>query len=173
MRIGSAGTQEFYDLLAAGGAERLRGRRAAEQRSSASGRAGLTQDEIKAARARGRPHRRPSSSSSTSSCSSPRTTPRTSDARRSPSTTSPTRSRTPAELLGLYGVESPTKQSIELCAHLVRATERQLDSCSRGSKGLRGSAERDPRDQADRGRGRPGRARRARLASSRTTASTR
>lgn len=28
-----------------------------------------------------------------------------------------------AELLGLYGVESPTKQSLELCALLVRAAE--------------------------------------------------
>ena len=45
-----------------------------------------------------------------------------------------------AELLGLYGVESPTKQSLELCALLVRATE-ELSSLLGRLRGLRGSAE--------------------------------
>jgi uncharacterized protein len=45
-----------------------------------------------------------------------------------------------AELLGLYGVESPTKQSLELCALLVQATE-ELSALLAGLRGLRGSAE--------------------------------
>src|SRR5437763_15735406 len=45
-----------------------------------------------------------------------------------------------AELLGLYGVESPTKQALELCALLVRATE-ELSSLLGRLHGLRGSAE--------------------------------
>ena len=36
-----------------------------------------------------------------------------------------------SELLGLYGVESPTRQSLELCALLVRATT-ELARCSGG-----------------------------------------
>jgi uncharacterized protein len=42
-----------------------------------------------------------------------------------------------AELLGLYGVQSATRQSLELCALLVRATEELLARL----RGLRGSAE--------------------------------
>jgi predicted phosphate transport protein (TIGR00153 family) len=45
-----------------------------------------------------------------------------------------------AELLGLYGVESPTRQSLELCGLLVRATE-ELSTLLRRLRGLRGSAE--------------------------------
>ena len=45
-----------------------------------------------------------------------------------------------AELLGLYGVETPTRQSLELCALLVRATE-ELAALLAGLRGLRGSAE--------------------------------
>jgi predicted phosphate transport protein (TIGR00153 family) len=45
-----------------------------------------------------------------------------------------------AELLGLYGVETPTKQSLELCALLVRATE-ELSALLSRLRGLRGSAE--------------------------------
>jgi uncharacterized protein len=45
-----------------------------------------------------------------------------------------------SELLGLYGVESPTRQSLELCALLVRATE-ELSALLGGLRGLRGSAE--------------------------------
>ena len=45
-----------------------------------------------------------------------------------------------SELLGLYGVEQPTKQSIELCGCLVRATE-ELATLLARLKGLRGSAE--------------------------------
>src|ERR687884_611110 len=45
-----------------------------------------------------------------------------------------------AELLGLYGVESPTKQSLELCALLVRATE-ELSTLLRRLRDLRGSAD--------------------------------
>jgi predicted phosphate transport protein (TIGR00153 family) len=45
-----------------------------------------------------------------------------------------------AELLGLYGVESPTRQSLELCALLVRATE-ELSALLRRLRELRGSAE--------------------------------
>ena len=45
-----------------------------------------------------------------------------------------------AELLGLYGVESPTKQSLQLCALLVRATE-ELSALLSRLHGLRGSAE--------------------------------
>jgi predicted phosphate transport protein (TIGR00153 family) len=45
-----------------------------------------------------------------------------------------------AELLGLYGVESPTKQSLELCALLVRAAE-ELAALLRKLRDLRGSAE--------------------------------
>src|SRR3954463_3928675 len=44
------------------------------------------------------------------------------------------------ELLGLYGVESPTKQSIELCGLLVRATT-ELAALLARLRGLRGSAE--------------------------------
>jgi predicted phosphate transport protein (TIGR00153 family) len=45
-----------------------------------------------------------------------------------------------AELLGLYGVETTTKQAIELCGLLVRATE-QLAALLRRLRELRGSAE--------------------------------
>ena len=45
-----------------------------------------------------------------------------------------------SELLGLYGVESPTRQSLELCALLVRAAE-QLASLLAELRTLRGSAE--------------------------------
>jgi predicted phosphate transport protein (TIGR00153 family) len=45
-----------------------------------------------------------------------------------------------AELLGLYGVETTTKQSLELCALLVRATE-QLSALLGRLRELRGSAE--------------------------------
>jgi predicted phosphate transport protein (TIGR00153 family) len=44
-----------------------------------------------------------------------------------------------SELLGLYGVETPTRQSFELCALLVRATE-QLASLLAELPELRGSA---------------------------------
>ena len=36
-----------------------------------------------------------------------------------------------SELLGLYGVEAPTRQSLELCGLLVEATA-ELRSCSAG-----------------------------------------
>ena len=45
-----------------------------------------------------------------------------------------------SELLGLYGVEQPTRQAIELCGLLVRATE-ELAALLGRLKGLRGSAE--------------------------------
>jgi uncharacterized protein len=45
-----------------------------------------------------------------------------------------------AELLGLYGVEAPTRQAIELCGLLVRATE-ELAALLRRLRELRGSAE--------------------------------
>jgi hypothetical protein len=45
-----------------------------------------------------------------------------------------------AELLGLYGVEVATRQSFELCALLVRASER-LATLLRGLKEKRGSSE--------------------------------
>ena len=45
-----------------------------------------------------------------------------------------------AELLGLYGVEAPTKQSIALCGLLVRATE-ELAALLGRLRDLRGSAE--------------------------------
>jgi len=45
-----------------------------------------------------------------------------------------------SELLGLYGVEHPTRQSVELCGLLVRATE-ELATLLGRLKGLRGSAE--------------------------------
>jgi uncharacterized protein Yka (UPF0111/DUF47 family) len=45
-----------------------------------------------------------------------------------------------SELLGLYGVEAPTRQSFELCALLVRATE-QLSMLLGRLRGLRGSAD--------------------------------
>jgi uncharacterized protein Yka (UPF0111/DUF47 family) len=46
-----------------------------------------------------------------------------------------------SELLGLYGVESVTKQSFELCALLVSATE-ELALLLRDLKGFRGTRER-------------------------------
>jgi len=46
-----------------------------------------------------------------------------------------------AELLGLYGVEMPTKQSLELCTLLVEATE-ELAQLLVELQGLRGSSER-------------------------------
>jgi len=45
-----------------------------------------------------------------------------------------------AELFGLYSVESPTKQAIELCGLLVRATE-SLASLLSNLKGMHGSSE--------------------------------
>jgi predicted phosphate transport protein (TIGR00153 family) len=45
-----------------------------------------------------------------------------------------------AELLGLYGVETPTRQAFELCALLVRASERLAELLS-GLKEKRGSSE--------------------------------
>jgi predicted phosphate transport protein (TIGR00153 family) len=58
-----------------------------------------------------------------------------------------------AELLGLYGVESPTKQSFELCALLVRAAD-ELAALLGELRGLRGSSDRiqtikDIEDEAD------------------------
>ena len=58
-----------------------------------------------------------------------------------------------SELLGLYGVESPTRQSIELCVLLVAATA-ELATLLGRLKGLRGSAEevrtiKEIEDQAD------------------------
>jgi predicted phosphate transport protein (TIGR00153 family) len=44
-----------------------------------------------------------------------------------------------SELLGLYGVEAPTRQSLQLCALLVRAT-RELATLLGRLKGLHGSA---------------------------------
>jgi len=46
-----------------------------------------------------------------------------------------------AELLGLYGVETPTKQSFELCGLLVEATE-ELSQLLSGLRGLRGASDR-------------------------------
>jgi predicted phosphate transport protein (TIGR00153 family) len=46
-----------------------------------------------------------------------------------------------AELLGLYGVELPTRQSFELCALLVRAAE-ELATLLGELRGLRGSSDR-------------------------------
>jgi predicted phosphate transport protein (TIGR00153 family) len=46
-----------------------------------------------------------------------------------------------SELLGLYGVETPTRQSFELCALLVEATE-ELARLLGGLKGLRGASDR-------------------------------
>jgi uncharacterized protein Yka (UPF0111/DUF47 family) len=46
-----------------------------------------------------------------------------------------------AELLGLYGVENATRQSLELCALLVQATE-ELALLLRDLKGFRGTRER-------------------------------
>ncbi len=46
-----------------------------------------------------------------------------------------------SELLGLYGVENVTKQSLELCGLLVQATE-ELALLLRDLKGFRGTAER-------------------------------
>ncbi len=134
-----------------------RSRRAVEQRFR-DGRAGRTQEEVKALEhvgdqlvsellgrsstqfvtpVRPRGHRRRS---------------------RSRSTRSPTRSRTRRSCSGSTASSTPTRQSFELCALLVRATERARELLG-GLKRLRGSAERDPRDQGDRGRGRPRRAR--------------
>ena len=45
-----------------------------------------------------------------------------------------------SELFGLYGVSSPTKQSIELCGLLVRATERLAELLA-GLKRRQGSAD--------------------------------
>ena len=45
-----------------------------------------------------------------------------------------------SELLGLYGIESVTRQALDLCELLVRATE-QLAQLLGRLKGLRGSAE--------------------------------
>ena len=45
-----------------------------------------------------------------------------------------------SELLGLYGVERPTKQSLALCGLLVRSTA-ELEKLLGRLKGLRGSAE--------------------------------
>jgi hypothetical protein len=45
-----------------------------------------------------------------------------------------------SELLGLYGVETPTRQSFELCALLVRATF-ELSALLGRLKAVRGSAE--------------------------------
>jgi uncharacterized protein Yka (UPF0111/DUF47 family) len=58
-----------------------------------------------------------------------------------------------SELLGLYGVEAPTRQSLELCDLLVRAT-RELAALLAGLKSLRGSAPeirtiKDIEDEAD------------------------
>ena len=46
-----------------------------------------------------------------------------------------------AELLGLYGVETTTRQSLELCALLVEAAE-ELAHLLTGLKGLEGASER-------------------------------
>ena len=45
-----------------------------------------------------------------------------------------------SELLGLYGVEAPTRQSLELCGLLVARDGASSRSCSARLKGLRGSA---------------------------------
>jgi len=58
-----------------------------------------------------------------------------------------------SELLGLYSIEAPTRQSLELCALLVRATA-ELSALLSRLKGLRGSAPeilaiKEIEDQAD------------------------
>ena len=58
-------------------------------------------------------------------------------------------------------VETPTKQAIELCGLLVRATERPRVA-AREAQGPARLVRRDPRDQGDRGPGRRHRPRRAR-----------
>ena len=52
----------------------------------------------------------------------------------------PDRIENASELLGLYGIEMPTRQSLELCAFLVRATT-ELAALLARLEGLRGSAE--------------------------------
>jgi len=51
----------------------------------------------------------------------------------------PDRIESACELLGLYGVEGPTRQALELCGLLVRATTELAQLLGR-LKGLRGSA---------------------------------
>ena len=76
-----------------------------------------------------------------------------------------------SELLGLYGVEHPTRQSLELCDCLVRATE-ELAALLARLKGLRVPPKRCA--GSSRSRTRPTRSPATRgPASSRTTASTR
>ena len=65
-----------------------------------------------------------------------------------------------AELFGLYSVESPTKQAIELCG--LSCGERAPRVAARESQGPARLVGRDPRDQGDRGRGGRRRPRRAR-----------
>jgi uncharacterized protein Yka (UPF0111/DUF47 family) len=65
----------------------------------------------------------------------------------------PDRIESASELLGLYAVEAPTRQSLELCALLVRATG-ELATLLSHLKGLRGSAPeiraiKEIEDQAD------------------------
>ena len=75
-----------------------------------------------------------------------------------------------AELLGLYGVETPTRQSFELCALLVRATSTSLLLLARAAPSSRRLAATSSRSRRSRTRPTTSRAPRAR-ASSRTTAS--
>ena len=63
-----------------------------------------------------------------------------------------------AELFGLYGVESTTKQAIQLSGLLVQATER-LAALLGEPEGNARLVGRDPAHQGDRGRGRRRRAR--------------
>ena len=77
-----------------------------------------------------------------------------------------------SELLGLYGVETPTRQALELCGLLVGRPSSSR-RCSASLKGMRGSSRRrSARSRRSRTRPTTSPAPRAR-ASSRTTASTR
>jgi hypothetical protein len=140
MRIGvGPSSKEMYELLAQSGQNAAAIARAVEQRFREYPSSSVTRTTSRRSSTRATASPRSSCARSRrSSCR--RTTARTSLRSSSRSTRCPTRSRARRSCSGLYGVESPTRQSIELCGFLVRATA-ELATLLGRLKGLRGSAE--------------------------------
>jgi hypothetical protein len=140
MRIGfGAGNAELFELLARAGENALAIARAAEQRFGDYPSSSVSQDEIKELEHEGDRI----VSDTLRSINAQFVTPYD---REDLVTLAfavdevPDKIESAAELLGLYGVEAPTRHSIQLCALLVRATE-ELAALLGRLRELRGSAE--------------------------------
>ena len=143
---------EIFALLGEAGEAVLADRRRLVERRFLEWPSGPSQDEVKRARARRRPDHLRAAASMTNVDVRHAVRPRRPGRRsRSRSTTSPTPLENAAELLGLYGVETPTRQSFELCALLVQATEQLAHLLARPAGASRVRPEEIEADLGDRG----------------------